>query len=62
MADLPPAEQARFLSAHPDLYEHSHGATRLAISNGSLAIASLDCEGFASAAMPEWSAMRLMPR
>lgn len=62
MADLPPAEQARFLSAHPDLYEHSHGATRLAISHGSLAIASLDCDGFASAAMPEWSAMRLMPR
>jgi L-alanine-DL-glutamate epimerase-like enolase superfamily enzyme len=62
MADLPPAEQARFLSAHPDLYEHSHGATRLAINAGNLTIASLDCEGFASAAMPEWSAMRPMPR
>jgi L-alanine-DL-glutamate epimerase-like enolase superfamily enzyme len=48
MAAKPPAEQARFLQAHPDLYEHRHGATRLKISQGQLAIASLDCVGFAS--------------
>lgn len=61
MADLPAAEQSRFLKAHADLYEHSHGATRLAIKQGSLSIGSLECTGFASAAMPEWSAMRPLP-
>ena len=30
---------------------------RLAIREGMLAIGSLQCPGFASAAMPEWSAM-----
>jgi len=58
MANLPPDEQARFLQSHADLYEHSHGATRVAIRAGSLSIGSLNCVGFASAAMPEWSAMR----
>ena len=58
MAGLPPAEQDGFHAAHPDLYERSHGAVRLKISNGNLAIASLACAGFASAAMPDWSTMR----
>jgi len=57
MAALPQAEQRDFLAAHPDLYEHSHGATRLRIRDGRLAIASLDCPGYASAAMPAWDAM-----
>jgi Enolase C-terminal domain-like len=57
MAALPEAEQRAFLAAHPDLYEHSHGATRLRISDGHVAIASLACPGFASAAQPEWAAM-----
>jgi hypothetical protein len=47
MAAKSAAEQARFLQAHPDLYEHSHGATRVKIVNGRLSIASLDGVGFA---------------
>ena len=57
MAALPEAEQQAFLQRHPDLYEHSHGATRLRIRDGRIALASLDCAGFASAAMPDWTTM-----
>lgn len=60
MADLPKAEQEAFLAKHPDLYERSHGAVRLKIANGELAIASLDCAGYASAAMPDWNSMKEM--
>jgi hypothetical protein len=60
MAGLPPAEQAAFLDAHPDLYENSHGAVRLKIERGSLSIGSLDCPGFASGAMPDWSQLKEM--
>lgn len=62
MAGLPEAEQAAFLSAHPDLYERSNGAVRVKIRNGELAIGSLNCRGYASAAMPDWSSMREMPQ
>ncbi len=58
MADLPESEQAAFLAAHPDLYERSHGAVRPRIVGGELEIGSLNCVGFASAAMPDWSSMR----
>jgi len=61
MADLPIAEQRNFLAAHPDLYEHSHGATRVAIRAGELSIGSLEAVGFASGAMPDWTRMRPMP-
>ena len=54
MAGLPACEQDAFLEAHPDLYERSHGAVRLRITAGQLAIASLDCSGYASRAMPHW--------
>ena len=40
------AEQQRFLAAHPDLYETSHGSVRLAINRGTIALGSLDCPGF----------------
>ena len=60
MADLPEAEQAAFLAAHPDLYERSHGAVRVRIAGGNLSIGSLDCAGYASAAMPDWNSMRSM--
>ena len=62
MAGLPQAEQDAFLAAHADLYERSHGAVRVKISNGRLAIGSLGCTGYASAAMPDWEAMRTMGR
>jgi hypothetical protein len=60
MADLPKAEQDAFLAAHPDLYERSHGAVRVKITNGELSIGSLGCNGYASAAMPDWISMRRM--
>ena len=60
MASLAEKEQAAFLAAHPDLYERSHGAVRVAISDGMLNIGSLECKGFASAAMPDWDSMRQM--
>ena len=61
MAALPKAEQDAFLEAHPDLYVRSHGAVRLSIKAGNLHIGSLDCPGFASRAMPDWTSMRSMP-
>ncbi len=60
MADLPEAEQSAFLAAHPDLYERSHGAVRLRIRDGRLAIGSLGCVGFAAGAEPDWDAMARM--
>lgn len=51
------AEQQAFLDAHPDVYERSHGAVRLKIRDGRIALGSLACPGFASAAMPSFSAM-----
>ena len=61
MAALPIEEQRAFLNAHPDVYEHSHGAVRLNIKNGRIALGSLACTGFASAAMPDFSSMTVMP-
>lgn len=60
MAALGEAEQSAFLAAHPDLYHRSHGAVRVQIENGELGIASLDQPGFASGALPDFSAMRLV--
>lgn len=57
LAAVPEAEQQRFLLAHPDLYEHSHGAVRLRLEDGRLALGSLACPGFASHAMPDFDAM-----
>jgi hypothetical protein len=60
MAAQPEAEQRGFLAAHPDLYEHSHGAVRLKISQGRLAVGSLDCAGYASAAQPDFARMQVI--
>ena len=60
MAAQPQAEQDAFLAAHPDLYERSHGAVRLKIQDGRVALGSLQCVGYASAAMPDFSAMKVM--
>jgi hypothetical protein len=40
------------------VYPRSHGAVRLAIRDGRIAIASLACIGYASAAMPDFAAMQ----
>lgn len=60
MAGLPASEQQAFLAAHPDLYESSHGAVRVRIEDGYLAIGSLDCPGYASRALPDWNSMKEM--
>jgi len=57
MAAQPLQEQQAFLAAHPDVYEQSHGAVRLRIRGGRIALASLACPGYASAAMPDFGAM-----
>ena len=57
MAALPRSEQQAFLTAHPDVYEDSHGAVRLRIRDGRIALASLGGPGFASGAMPDWASM-----
>ena len=61
MADLPAVEQRAFLAAHRDLYETSHGAVRVRIDGGRLAIGSLSGPGYASGAAPLWEEMRRMP-
>ena len=58
LAAVPKSEQDAFLHAHPDLYERSHGAVRLAIREGRIALASLDTPGYASGAMPDFAAMQ----
>ena len=59
MAALGAGEQQAFLDAHPDLYERSHGAVRLRIRGGELAIGSLHRgAGFASGAAPDWSSLQ----
>ncbi|MBA3773074.1 MAG: hypothetical protein H0X13_11455 [Ramlibacter sp.] len=61
MAAQGESEQQAFLAAHPDVYERSHGAVRLKIQRGRIALASLDCTGYASAALPDFSAMASLP-
>lgn len=60
MASAPDREQAAFLASHPHLYERTHGAARLAIRNGTLALASLAQNGFASGALPDWDTLAPM--
>ncbi|HVR93034.1 MAG TPA: hypothetical protein VHI75_04240 [Casimicrobiaceae bacterium] len=54
------AEQQRFLTVHPDLYETSRGSVRLAIRNGSISLGSLAIPGFASGAEPTWTTLEPM--
>jgi hypothetical protein len=50
-------EQHAFLAAHPDVYEETQGAVRLAIRDGRIALGSLAAPGYASGAMPDFGAM-----
>jgi hypothetical protein len=61
MAGRPAAEQQAFVAAHPDLYGVADGVARVRIRGGRLAIGSLACPGFGTAAVPDWSSMRAMP-
>jgi hypothetical protein len=58
MAALSNDEQERFLKGHPDLYECSHGAVRLAIRDGNIALGSLARSGFATSVYPDWAELR----
>jgi hypothetical protein len=60
MAGVPEREQEAFRSNHADLYERSHGAVRLKIAEGKITMRSLDCPGYASRAVPDWTAMKEM--
>ncbi|MGA7325682.1 MAG: hypothetical protein WBX25_14620 [Rhodomicrobium sp.] len=50
----PAAEVAAFLAAHPHLYRKTSDGAELALVDGSLHIASLSYNGFASAVHPIW--------
>jgi len=63
MRGRPAREQQAFAQAHPDLYERvvapdGQTLTRLRIQGGQLALSSLACPGFASAVLPDFSAMQ----
>jgi hypothetical protein len=60
MAARPPSEQRAFAAAHSDLYAAADGVVRVRIRGGRLAIGSLACPGFATAAEPDWTSMRDM--
>ncbi|MEO7127795.1 MAG: enolase C-terminal domain-like protein [Rhodoferax sp.] len=62
MAAQSQVEQNAFLQAHPDLYEYSHGSVRLAIHDGRIQCASLDCTGYASGAEPDFKMMQPLGR
>ncbi len=59
--DRPASEADAFLAAHPDLYHRQNGQVRLRIEDGRIAIASLACPGFASAALSDLSGLAPMP-
>jgi hypothetical protein len=61
MAGASDREQLQFLTAHPELYQHSDGRVRLAIRSGVLALGSFArTPGLAVGVMPEWDAMQPM--
>ncbi|MDQ4060474.1 MAG: mandelate racemase [Pseudomonadota bacterium] len=57
-AGAPESEQQAFLAAHPDLYHRQDGRVRLAIRDGTIAIASLATPGLGVGAEPDWSSLR----
>jgi hypothetical protein len=61
MAGASEREQLQFLSAHPELYQHTDGRVRLAIRSGVLVLGSLArTPGLAVGVMPEWDGMQPM--
>ena len=60
-AGRPKAEAIRYMESHRDLYADTPAGPRLAISEGMLAIGSLDTPGFGSTAEPDFAAMDPMP-
>jgi L-alanine-DL-glutamate epimerase-like enolase superfamily enzyme len=58
----PQGESLSFLQAHPDLYHEENRRVRLSITNGRLALGSLECAGFGSAVVPDLSTTAPMPK
>ena len=58
----PQGESLSFLEAHPDLYTEEDRRVRLKITQGRLAIGSLECPGFGSAVVPDLSETAPMPK
>ncbi|MFM8767111.1 MAG: enolase C-terminal domain-like protein, partial [Rubrivivax sp.] len=63
MRGRPASEQLAFAQAHPDLYHQvtdqaGRLTTRLRIMQGRLALGSLECPGFASAAWPDFDSLQ----
>ena len=52
------SEQRAFLNAHGDLYHDAGGVTRLTITDGQIALGSLETPGLGSAVIPDFAAMR----
>ena len=59
-AGASPAEQARFATAHPDLYRLEAGQARVRIRDGRIGLASLAVPGLAVGCAPDWDAMEPM--
>mgnify|MGYP000984666907 CR=1 FL=1 len=57
MPDVADAE-CRLAIREIDLFERSHGAVRLRIEVGRIAVSSLETTGYASGALPERGGMR----
>jgi hypothetical protein len=60
MRGAPAGEQDAFARGHPDLYERADAGVRLAIRDGTLALASLATPGFASAVLPDFDSLAPM--
>ena len=61
MSGAPEAEQRAFVAAHPDLYEMTAGRpARLKVTDGQLALGSLDVPGFAVGAAIDFASMQPM--
>ena len=60
LAGVPETEQIAFRRAHSDIYHEAGGVTRITISDGQIAIGSLNNVGFAYSAEPDFSAMRVL--
>jgi len=60
LAGVSETEQIAFRTAHPDIYHEAGGITRITISDGQIAIGSLNNVGFAYRAEPDFSAMRVL--
>lgn len=61
MAGASQTEQAAFLLTHPDIYRSVEGRTCLAITDGRIALGSLNRPGLASGAQPDFTDMQAVP-